>query len=331
MSPSKGTNHRADTRVESGGRALLTRYAWLSIAAAVLTIGLKVLAFTLTRSVGLLSDAMESGVNLIAAIMALAMLTVAARPPDEEHAFGHSKAEYFSSGVEGALILVAAASIIWTSVERLLSPQPLEGLGVGLILSTVASAINLGVARVLLDAGKHYQSITLEADARHLMTDVWTSAGVLLALGAVSVFGWQVLDPVIGIAVAINIVRAGVGLVRRSILGLMDTAIPAEGQAKIADSLQKRATKGVRFHDLRTRQSGADQFVSFHVLVPGKWTVQRGHDLLETIESDIRGALPRAIVNTHLEPIEDPAAWEDSARPLAGGRRQATRKKKDRG
>jgi cation diffusion facilitator family transporter len=331
MSPTQITPDTTRTPAALGDRASLTRYAWLSIAAAVLTIGLKVLAFGLTRSVGLLSDAMESGVNLVAALMALAMLTVAARPPDEEHAFGHSKAEYFSSGVEGALILVAAASIIWTSIDRLLAPRPLESLGLGLVLSTLASVINLGVARVLLGAGKRYESITLEADARHLMTDVWTSAGVLVALGAVSVFKWQILDPLIGIAVAINIVRAGVGLVQRSVLGLMDTAIPAEDQARITESLQKRATRGVRFHDLRTRQSGADQFVSFHVLVPGRWTVQRGHDLLESIESDVRQALPRAIVNTHLEPVEDPAAWEDSARPPGTGRRKATHKKKDRG
>jgi cation diffusion facilitator family transporter len=292
-------------------RSRLTQYAWLSIAAAVLTIGLKTLAFLLTRSVGLLSDAMESGVNLIAAIMALAMLTVAARPPDEEHAFGHGKAEYFSSGVEGALILVAAASIIFTAIERLLAPQPLEGLGLGLALSTVASLINFGVARVLLQAGKRYQSITLEADARHLLTDVWTSAGVLVALGAVSLFKWQILDPVIAIGVAINIIWAGVSLVRRSILGLMDTAISSAEQSNITEILDGQAANGVRYHDLRTRQSGSQRFISFHVLVPGKWTVRRGHNLLETIEAEIRAALPLAVVSTHLEPLEDPAAWDD--------------------
>ncbi len=312
-------------------RSRLTQYAWLSIGAAVLTIGLKTLAFFLTRSVGLLSDAMESGVNLIAAIMALAMLTVAARPPDEEHAFGHSKAEYFSSGVEGALILVAAASIIWTAIERLLAPQPLEGLGLGLAMSTVASLINLGVARVLLQAGKRYQSITLEADARHLLTDVWTSAGVLVALGAVALFHWQILDPVIAIGVAINIIWAGVGLVRRSVLGLMDTAISSADQSKITEILDAQATHGLRYHDLRTRQSGAQQFISFHVLVPGKWSVQRGHNLLETIETEIRAALPLATVSTHLEPLEDPAAWEDTTpEPQTGGGKNA-KKERDRG
>jgi cation diffusion facilitator family transporter len=292
-------------------RARLTRYAWLSIAAAVLTIGIKGLAFALTRSVGLLSDAMESGVNLIAAVVALSMLTIAARPPDEEHAFGHSKAEYFSIGVEGTLILVAAASITWTAIGRLLAPRPLESLGVGIALSTVASLINAGVAYVLLRAGSRYHSITLEADARHLLTDVWTSAGVLLALGVVTITGWQILDPLIAIGVAINIIWSGVGLVRRSVLGLMDTSIPSADQLKVGGILERQAAAhGLKYHDLRTRQSGAQQFISVHVLVPGKWTVQRGHDLLESIESEIRSALPLAVVSTHLEPVEDPAAWE---------------------
>lgn len=293
-------------------RSGLTRFAWLSIAAAILTIGLKSLAYVLTGSVGLLSDALESGVNLIAAIMALAMLTIAARPPDEEHAYGHSKAEYFSSGVEGALILVAALTIMWTAIERLLNPQPLEALGVGLALSTVASLINFGVAFVLFRAGKRYESITLEADARHLMTDVWTTAGVLVGLLVVTLTGWQVLDPLIAIGVAINIVWSGFGLLRRSTLGLMDTAIPAADQLQVTAILDGHASSGVQYHDLRTRQAAAQQFISVHVLVPGKWSVQRGHDLLETIESEIRTALPRALLTTHLEPVEDPAAWEST-------------------
>ncbi|HET6846308.1 MAG TPA: cation diffusion facilitator family transporter [Anaerolineales bacterium] len=293
-------------------RSRLTRFAWLSIAAALLTIGLKSFAYMLTGSVGLLSDAMESGVNLVAAIMALSMLTIAARPPDEEHAFGHSKAEYFSSGVEGALILVAAASIIWTAVERLLHPRPLEGLGIGIALSTAASLINFGVAYVLLRAGKRYQSITLEADARHLMTDVLTTAGVLVGLGVVTLTHWQILDPLIAVGVAINIIWSGIGLVRRSVLGLMDTAIPATDYTKVTAILDAHMTSGVQYHDLRTRQAAAEQFISVHVLVPGKWSVQRGHDLLEAIETEIRTALPRALVTTHLEPVEDPAAWEST-------------------
>ncbi len=293
-------------------RSKLTQYAWLSILAAILTIGLKTSAFLITNSVGLLSDAMESGVNLIAALMALAMLTIAARPPDEEHAFGHSKAEYFASGVEGTLILLAAASITWTALERLLAPRPLQELGLGLGLSMLASLINFGVAYVLLHAGKRYRSITLEADARHLMTDVWTSAGVLVALGAVTLTGWQILDPIIAVGVAINIVWSGITLIRRSVLGLMDTSIPASDQVKVTEILDGQLKRGVQYHDLRTRQSGAHQFISFHVLVPGKWTVQHGHNLLEKIETEIRAALPMAIVSTHLEPVEDPAAWEET-------------------
>ena len=327
-----GTKNPAPNADALMDRAQLTRYAWLSIAAAVITIGLKTLAFVLTRSVGLLSDAMESGVNLIAAITALFMLTIAARPPDEEHAFGHSKAEYFSSGVEGALILVAAASITWSAAGRLLVPRPLEGLGFGIVLSTAASVINLGVASVLVQAGRRYHSITLEADALHLMTDVWTSGGVLVALGVVAFTGWQILDPLIAIGVAINIIWSGIGLVRRSVLGLMDTAIPAADQSKVAGILSRRTSSGMRYHDLRTRQAGATQFISVHVLVPGKWSVQRGHDLLETIESEIREALPQALVTTHLEPVEDPAAWESTILDRQGNpRTEPTGKKRDRG
>jgi cation diffusion facilitator family transporter len=312
MSNNAGIQSKTQEPDLSADRSKLTRFAWLSIAAAILTIGLKSLAYILTGSVGLLSDALESGVNLIAAIMALAMLTIAARPPDEEHAFGHSKAEYFSSGVEGALILVAAVTIMWTAIGRLLNPQPLESLGIGLALSTVASLINFGVAVVLFRAGKRYQSITLEADARHLMTDVLTTAGVLVGLLVVTLTGWQVLDPLIAIGVAINIVWSGFGLIRRSTLGLMDTAIPTADQLKVTTILDGHASSGVQYHDLRTRQAAAQQFISVHVLVPGKWSVQRGHDLLETIESEIRGALPRALLTTHLEPVEDPAAWEST-------------------
>jgi cation diffusion facilitator family transporter len=313
MSHTRVTPVKPPTPDPSTDRSGLTRFAWLSIAAAILTIGIKTMAFVLTQSVGLMSDAMESGVNLIAALMALAMLTIAARPPDEDHAFGHSKAEYFASGVEGALILVAAGGIAWAAIDRLLEPRPLLGLGLGLILSTVAALINLGAALVLLRAGKRYQSITLEADARHLMTDVWTSGGVLLALGVVTLTGWQILDPLIGIGVAINIVWSGLTLIRRTVVGLMDAGIPAVDQAKVTRILDQLPARGAQFHDVRTRQAGAHQFISFHVLVPGKWTVRRGHDLLEAVESEIRLALPFAGVSTHLEPLEDPLAWEATA------------------
>jgi cation diffusion facilitator family transporter len=289
----------------------LTRFAWLSIGAAVATIALKVVAYLVTDSVGLLSDALESLVNLAAALMALAMLTIAARAPDEMHAFGYSKAEYFSSGVEGALILLAAAGIVWTALPRLVSPQPLEQVEIGLAVSAAASAINFGVARRLLKAGKAHRSITLEADAHHLMADVWTSAGIIVAIVAVHFTGWYRLDPIIAIVVAANIVRIGARLLRRSALGLLDRALPAAERDAIKEALSRYERDGIRYHALRTRRAGARSFVSLHVLVPGAWSVQRGHDLVENVERDIRQAVPDSTVFTHLEPVDDPAAWED--------------------
>lgn len=287
------------------------RFAWLSIAAAVITIGLKFSAYILTGSVGLLSDALESFVNLGAALLALIMLTIAARPADEEHAYGHSKAEYFSSGVEGALILVAAIGIIVTAFPRLFDPRPLEQLGLGILISTIAALVNLGVALYLLRVGKKYNAISLEANAKHLLTDVWTTAGVLLAVFIVSLTGWLRLDPIIAIAVGANIVIAGIRLIRKSVLGLMDTALPDAEQDAIQETLGKYNERGVEFHALRTRQSGMRRFVSFHVLVPGDWTVMQGHCLLEEIEADIRAALDNVTVFTHIEPLEDPTSWED--------------------
>jgi cation diffusion facilitator family transporter len=237
-------------------KANLTRFAWLSIAAALLTIGLKTTAYWVTGSIGLLSDALESLVNLVAAIMALAMLTVAARPADEIHAFGYSKAEYFSSGLEGALILLAAVSIVWTAIPRFLVPQPLEHIAIGLAISVVASAVNFGVARVLMNAGKEYRSITLEADAHHLMADVWTSAGVVLGVGAIALTGWLRLDPIIALIVAVNILRTGAQLLSRSIRGLLDAALPAAEQDAINQVLRHYESKGIQFHALRTRQAG---------------------------------------------------------------------------
>ena len=294
-------------------KANLTRFAWLSIGAAVLTIGLKTTAYWITSSVGLLSDALESLVNLVAAIMALSMLTVAARPPDEMHAYGYSKAEYFSSGLEGALILLAAVSIAWTAVPRFFTPQPLEHVGIGLTVSVLASAINFGAARVLLNAGKEYRSITLEADAHHLMTDVWTSAGVVLGVGTVALTGWLRLDPIIALVVAMNILRTGWQLLSRSVSGLMDATLPAAEQEAIKQILNQYESQGIQYHALRTRQAGTRAFISLHVLVSRDWTVQRGHDLLEQLERDIRAAVPGAQLFTHLEPQGDPAAWEDVA------------------
>lgn len=293
-------------------RSRLTRFAWLSIVAAVLTITFKVVSFLVTDSVGLLSDAAESVVNLVGAVVALTMLTIAARPPDDEHAYGHGKAEYFSSGVEGALIFIAAITIGYTAISRWFNPQPLEDAGVGLVIAAIASAINLGVALVLRRAGKEYDSITLEADAQHLFTDVWTSAGVIVALVALTFTSWNWLDPLIALAVAANILWTGYQLVRRSVLGLMDTALPPDEINKISAVVDSYKSQGVQFHALRSRQAGARRFVSMHVLVPGDWTVQRGHQLLEKIEADIRTQFPAITVFTHLESLSDPASYDDT-------------------
>jgi cation diffusion facilitator family transporter len=307
-------------------RSSLRRFAWLSISAALLTIGLKVTAYQLTGSVGLLSDALESVVNLAGALMALAMLTIAARPADEDHVYGHSKAEYFSSGVEGTLILVAAASIAFAAFQRLIAPQPLEQVGLGVGVSVAAALVNLAVSRILLQAGKDHNSITLEANAQHLMTDVWTSAGVLVGVGAVAFTGWERLDPIVAMLVAANIVWSGVHIVRNSVLGLMDTALPEQELTTLHKALEKHMQTGIQCHALRTRQSGARRFVSLHVLVPGEWTVQRGHELLELIEADIRGALPAVTVSTHLESLNDNMSWADMTldreeAPSAGGQK----------
>lgn len=289
----------------------LTRFAWLSVAAAIATIALKTGAWWMTGSVGLLSDAIESLVNLAAALMALWMLTLAERPPDEEHAFGYSKAEYFSSGLEGGMIFVAAAAIVVTAVPRLLAPAPLESVGAGLAISVAASAINFGVAWALFRAAKRYGSITLEADAHHLMTDVWTSAGVVAGVILVALTGWNRLDPLIAILVAVNILWTGYGLLRRSAQGLLDKAMAPEDRQRIRDILARHEAAGIEFHALRTRQAAGRAFVTLHVLVPGDWSVQRGHDLADAIEREIREALPRTSVTTHLEPIEDPVSHQD--------------------
>jgi cation diffusion facilitator family transporter len=267
----------------------------------------------------LLSDAIESFVNLAGALMALAMLTVAAMPADGQHAHGHSKAEYFSSAFEGFLILLAALSIGYTAVERLLSPQPLEAIGIGLAVSVVASIINLLTARTLMEVGRKHHSITLEADAHHLMTDVWTSVGVIAGVGLVWVTGWLWLDPVIAILVALNIVWTGWQLMQRSANGLMDVSVPDEKLAQIEALLAQYRTQGLDFHALRTRQSGSRTFVTLHVLVPGDWTVKQGHDWAERIELDIGNLLFHSHVTTHLEPLEDPLSMADQAldRPLA--------------
>jgi len=289
----------------------LTRYAWLSIAAAVSTILLKGVAWQLTGSVGLLSDAIESFVNLAGALMALWMLTLAAQPADAAHPHGHGKAEYFSSAFEGFLIVLAAFSIGYAAIMRLLEPQPLEAVGVGLVVSVIASIINFATAGVLMRVGKKHNSITLEADAHHLMTDVWTSAGVIAGVGLVAWSGWLWLDPVIALLVAANIVWTGYQLMRRSADGLMDHALPADKLEKIEQLLASYREKGLEFHALRTRQAGSRAFVTLHVLVPGHWSVQEGHDWAGRIEADIRKTLEYADVTTHREPIGDPIETED--------------------
>lgn len=289
----------------------LTRFAWLSIATALITISLKAVAYALTGSVGLLSDALESVVNLVAAIMALSMLTLAEKPPDKEHVYGHSKAEYFSSIVEGILIFVAALSIGITAIDRLLHPRPIEQAFIGLAVSVIASLINLVVAMKLLNVGKKNRSITLEADGHHLMTDVWTSIGVIAGVGFVTLTNIQILDPIIAILVAFNIIFTGIKIMKESTLGLMDTSLSDSDIQIIKSILDKYSRKGISYHGLRTRQSANRRFMSVHILVPGNWTVQKGHDLLEEIESDICSALPKTTVVTHLEPVEDPKSQVD--------------------
>ena len=286
-------------------------YTFLSIAAALLTIVLKAGAYFLTGSVGLLSDAVESVVNLVAAIIATWAVTYAAKPPDEEHAFGHYKAEYFSSGVEGALILVAAASIAIAAWERLLHPQPLEQLGIGLGLSLVATVVNGALALAMLKASKRLRSITLRADAHHLLTDVWTSVGVVLGLILVPITQWLILDPIIALIVAANIIWTGVRLLRETGLGLLDTAMPASEHHIVTNVLASYDSQNIQFHALRTRVAGARRFVSFHVLVPGERTVKQGHDLCEELELEIARSLSGTYVFTHLEPLEDPISWQD--------------------
>ncbi len=289
----------------------LTYYAWLSIAAAVSTFALKLGAWWLTDSVGLLSDALESLVNLAAAILALVSLKVAARPADDDHAYGHHKVEYFSSGVEGALIVLAAIGIGWNAVDRLLHPEPLHSIGGGLVVAAIASIINLLVALKLRSVGKARHSVTLRADAQHLMVDVWTTAAVMGAVTLATVTSWWWLDAGVGLLLAVQIIWMGVRLVRESMMGLMDTGLPPDEMETIRTILNSFAPQGVEYHALRTRQAGAWRFMSVHVLVPGEWSVNKGHQMVERIEDEISSAVGRITILTHLEPNDDPSSWED--------------------
>lgn len=289
----------------------LTRYAWLSIAAAVVTIALKTGAYLLTGSVGLLSDAAESVVNLVAAVIALIALTVAAKPADANHHYGHGKAEYFSAAIEGLMIFVAAAFIIVSAIQRLIDPEPLESLGIGLLITVIATAVNAAVGLLLIRVGDQHRSATLVADGKHLMTDVWTSAGVIVGVGLVAVTGWLPLDALVAIAVAINILVTGARLVWSSSSALLDAAMTPDDVATVVAVLDRHRSDTVDFHGLQTRESGRTRFVSVHVLVPGAWSVQQAHDLVEVVEDDLCAALEHLEVTTHVEPREDDRSYAD--------------------
>ena len=297
------------------GPRSLALWAWLSIAAALATIALKFWAYLLTGSVGLLSDALESVVNLVAAIVAVIALSIASRPADSNHHYGHGKVEYFSAGIEGLMIFVAAMVIVYSAVERLLHPQALDAVGVGLLITLIATAINAAVGWLILRAGRRHRSLTLVADGKHLLTDVWTSIGIVIGVGLVALTGWLPLDSIVAIAVGLNILWTGFTLVRNSVHGLMDRALNAADEARVIEVVNSFVAEyppgQLAFHALQTRESGQQRFVSLHVLVPGQWTVATGHDLVERVESAIALALPGAHIQTHLEPREDPRSYDD--------------------
>ncbi|WP_226913375.1 cation diffusion facilitator family transporter [Gephyromycinifex aptenodytis] len=289
----------------------LARFAWLAIAAAIATIALKTGAWYVTGSVGLLSDAAESLVNLVAAVVALVALQVAALPADKNHQFGHAKAEYFSAASEGIMIFVAALFIIGAALERVIHPAPVDNIEIGLVISVIASVINAAVAFVLLRAGRKYRSHTLIGDGKHLLTDVWTTVGVVLGVGVVALTGWHILDPIVALAVGINIIIVGWRLLTESMSGLMDVSWPKEDNARLARLIREHTTQDVDVHALRTREAGHRRYVEFHILVPGAWNVQQAHDLVEEMETAIREAFEGVTISTHLEPREDPRSYSD--------------------
>jgi cation diffusion facilitator family transporter len=298
-------NQNSDLRVN------LQKFAWLSIVVSVVVFGMKMAAWSVTGSVGLLSDALESTVNIVAAVVALIAIRAAMKPADSIHHFGRGKAEYFSAQVEGFMILFAALIIVYTAIERIINPRELESIGWGLTISTVAAVVNGGTAMILLHTGKQHRSPALVADGKHLLTDVWTSVGVIVGVGLVVLTGWQRLDGVVALAVGLNIVVTGVRLLRASTAGLMDKALPDEDHLKIVEVLQRHESANVKFHALQTREAGRERFVSMHVLVPGDWTIQKGHDLSEIIEAEIKALLEHTTVSTHVEPLEDERSWAD--------------------
>ena len=298
-------NQNSDLRVN------LQKFAWLSIVVSVVVFGMKMAAWSVTGSVGLLSDALESTVNIVAAVVALIAIRAAMKPADSIHHFGRGKAEYFSAQIEGFMILFAALIIVYTAIERIINPRELESIGWGLTISTVAAVVNGGTAMILLRTGKQHRSPALVADGKHLLTDVWTSVGVIVGVGLVVLTGWQRLDGVVALAVGLNIVVTGVRLLRASTAGLMDKALPDEDHLKIVEVLQRHESANVKFHALQTREAGRERFVSMHVLVPGDWTIQKGHDLSEIIEAEIKALLEHTTVSTHVEPLEDERSWAD--------------------
>jgi|SRR5262245_749442 len=301
----------------------LRKLALLSVLAAVLTIGLKSTAYLLTGSVGLLSDALESGINLLAAITAYLSLHYSSRPADATHTYGHEKIEFFSSGLEGVFIVAAGGVIAWVAIERLISPELLTSLGLGTALALVASVINLAVGVILVRAGRRHESIVLEADGKHLLTDVWTSVAVVVGLVVVWTTGVLTLDPIIALLIAVNIMFTGLRLIHRSIDGLMDHALPAAELEQLRDTIRRNLPQGTTFHALRTRRAGRRKFADFHLLVPGAMSVREAHDLAVNVEDALHAALPLIEVTTHIEPIEDRASWEDHA--LQGIEPPATR------
>lgn len=292
-------------------RASLVKFAWLSIAAALLTITLKTGAWWITGSVGLLSDAAESLVNLVAAIIALMALSASARPADHNHLFGHSKAEYLSAAAEGQLILVAAIGIGWASIARFFDPQPLQDVGTGLLVSVVASIVNGAVAWVLIRAGRKHRSITLVADGKHLLTDLWTSVGVVVGVGLVALTGYERLDAIVGFLVGLNIARTGARLLRDSIDGLMDHAWSQQETAELGRVLAPFVSADVAIHGIRTRAAGHARFADLHLLVPGEWTVRRSHQLADEIERQVARQLADVRLMCHVEPVEDPGSYSD--------------------
>ncbi len=306
-----GGSHGSGPDRTSGTPVDLTKFAWLAIAAAMATIALKTGAWWMTDSVGLLSDALESSVNLVAAVVALISLRAASMPADDNHQFGHTKAEYFSAAIEGGMIFLAAAAILFTSAQRFIEPRPLENVGIGLAISVVASVVNGLVAWVLLKAGRKHRSLTLVADGKHLLTDVWTSVGVVVGVLLVALTGWERLDPLVAFGVGVNIIITGWRLLQESVEGLMDVSWPKEDNMRLAALISTRTSDVVTVHGLRTREAGRRRFVEMHVLVPGRWSVKRGHDVAEEIEDAIRREFEHVSISTHLEPLEDPRSYGD--------------------